>query len=269
MDHPDITAYIKEAELIERMYIDLLKGTTQKRMKRVDDGSTGLQNVEYHICVINSKNEPLQSVLLQRYGEWYEGCLGLFKEYAGRAGNSKCEEFAGLNKTIISLIGLKDPVSNSNDKSELRKEFRASFDPMVSMLHSIEPPVVSARNNNERMLAADLINSELDEAESLYQQGYVSSAATVADEALESYLKMLCEVNGVEPEPEETMAAIVQRLRESDEAKGFDQELLVTLEQLVALRDRCASADETEQSLVDDVRELIDQTRELVFLMFC
>ncbi|MEZ5334503.1 MAG: hypothetical protein R2741_04310 [Methanolobus sp.] len=55
MECPEIDPYFREAELIEKMYMDLLDGTTQRRMKRVDDGSTGLQNVEYRICVINSK----------------------------------------------------------------------------------------------------------------------------------------------------------------------------------------------------------------------
>ena len=46
MESPDIDTYLKEAEKLEKMYMALLDGTTQRKMKRIDDGSTGMQNVE-------------------------------------------------------------------------------------------------------------------------------------------------------------------------------------------------------------------------------
>lgn len=265
MDQPDISTYIEESEIIERMYMDLLEGTTQKRMKRVDDGSTGLQNVEYRICVINSKNKPLQIALLQRYEEWYEGCRVLFNEYT-KGRNLKSEEFAELHERILILIGLKDPVSNSNEKRDLKKEFRACFDAMVIMLRSIGSLIISANNNHEIMNEIGQMNSELEEAESLYEKGSVRSACITAGNALERYLRMLGEMNGIEPESGETIDSIVQNLLETNKAKELDQEMLETMEYLVNLSKRCTIADEDEESLEGDVRELIDRVREIVFL---
>jgi hypothetical protein len=269
MNNPDIATYIKEAEIIEKMYVNLLNGTTQRRMKHIDDGSTGLPNVEYRICVLNSKNEVLQSSLLQRYGAWYESCRELVQEYVGTSRTSKDEDIAGLHEKIVGLIDLHDSVSNSNEKKHLRKEFIACFDAQVRILHSAGSRIALAKNNHERMVTADLINSELDEAEGLCELGSVCSAGTVAGEALERYLRMLCGVNGVEPEPEEAVAAIVQRLYDSDEAKGFDSDKLVTMEYLVTLSERCAITDEAEGPHEEEVRELIDRIREMVFLAFC
>lgn len=271
MDHPDIDTCIREAEIIEKMYMDLLEGTTQKRMKRVDDGSTGLQNVEYRICLINSKNEPLQRALFERYGDWYEACRESIQASTSRSRRSKYDKFSGFNETMLSLIGLKDPVSNSNEKSDLKKEFRASFDVMVRMLNSMEPlPLIaSAQNGHERMSIIEQMNSELDEAERLYEQGSVRSAGLIAGDALEIYLRMLCEVNDLKPEPEETMAAMVQRLRDIGRANELDQEMLETIDYLVVLSDRCTTTDENDVDLEDGARELIDRVREMIFLIFC
>lgn len=267
MTNPDIATYIKEADVIEKMYMELLEGTTQKRMKCIDDGSTGLQNVEYRICVLNSKNEVLQHALLKRYGDWYESCLNLVQEYTGTGRSSKYDDLAELHQKILNLIGLKDSVSNSNEKKHLRKEFIACFDAQVSILHSVGYRIVLARNNHERMVTAELVNSELEEAENLYEQGSVRSAGIVAGEALERYIRMLCEVNGVELMHEDTMLAMAQKLHESDKAYELDVLMLEAIEHLVDLSAKCADFD--EELLEDNVRELIDQTREMIFLGFC
>lgn len=186
MNNPDIATYIKEADIIEKMYMDLLGGTTQKRMKHIDTGSTGLPNVEYRICEINAKNEILQRALLQRYEDWYESCRELVQEYAGSGRTSKHEELAELHQKIVTLIGLKDPVGNSNEKKHLRKVFIAIFDAQVRIIHSLGHRIVLARNDRERSVTANLVNSELEEADSLYEQGSVHHAGVIAEKALEN-----------------------------------------------------------------------------------
>lgn len=267
MTNPDIATYIKEADFIEKMYMSLLGGTTQKRMKHVDDDSTGLPNVEYRVCEINSKNEILQRALLQRYEDWYESCRELVQEYAGASRISKHEELAELHQKILSLINLKDPAGNSHEKKHLRKMFIACFDAQLSILHSVGPRIVLARNNRERMVTAELVNSELEAAESLYEQGSVLQAGIIAGNALERYLKILCEINGVELRPEDTMLIMTQKLHDSDKAYGFDVGILGTIEDLVALNAKCGDLD--GEFLEDVIRELIDQTRQMILLSFC
>ncbi|MDI3540103.1 MAG: hypothetical protein PWQ52_1226 [Methanolobus sp.] len=267
MTTSDLTTYIKEAEAIEEMYMDLLEGTTQRRMRHADDGSTGLQNVQYKVCVINSSSEPLQRSLLVKYEVWYELCRRLALEYPGRGGNARYESFTGLHEKILSLIGLKDPATNSNEKKHLKEGFLSSFDAQVSMLYTIEPLIASARNSYRKMITADLVNSGLNEAESLYQQGLVRAAGIMAGFALERYLKTLCEVNGIELESDDTMITMARKLLASDEQYDIDPELLKSMDHLEALKDKCTNPHEEPQE--QEVRELIDRAREIIFLAFC
>lgn len=267
MNDPDIHTYIEEAEVIEEMYMDLLEGTTQKRMRCADDGSSGLPNVEYKVCIINSKNELLQSTLLRKYEIWYEACRRLALEYLGRGRNAKYENFTGLYERILSLIDLKDPATNSNEKKHLKYEFISSFDAQVSILRAIEPIIVSAKNNYRRLVTADLVNSELEEAESLYQQGSIRPAGIIAGSALERYLSTLCEVNEIELELEDTIVTMAQKLLGSNKLHDLDPEILGSMDYLSTLRDKCTHPDEELRE--HEVRELIDRTREITFLAFC
>lgn len=267
MTIPDIATLIEEAEAIEEMYMDLLEGTTQKRMRHTDDGSTGLQNSEYKICVINSGNEPLQRALLIKYEVWYELCRRLALAYPGRDGNAKYENFTGLHEKILSLISLKDPSTNSNEKKHLKNGFLSSFDAQVNMLHTIEPIVALTRNNYRRIITADLVNSLLEEAENLWKQGSVRPAGIIAGVALERYLRTLCEANELEPEPADSMVIIVRKLLESGREHDLDPAVLGSMNHLAAIRDKCARPDEEPQE--HEVRELIDRTREMMFLAYC
>lgn len=142
----DIDAYIEEAEEIEKMYMKLLEASTQKRMKHVDGVSTGLQNVEYRVCVINPRTEPLQFAILQKYGGWYESCRRFVLEYMGTGRSAKYASFTDMHKKILSLMDLNDSTRNSNKKSHLKKEFRLCFDTQVNMLYSIESIIALAQD---------------------------------------------------------------------------------------------------------------------------
>jgi hypothetical protein len=142
----DIDAYIKEAEEIEKKYMDLLEATTQKRMKHIDGGSTGLQNVEYRICIINSRTELLQRSILQKYEAWYETCRIFVLEYMGISRTAKYECFTEMYGKTISLIYLNDSTRNSNKKSHLKKEFRLCLDTQINMLYSIESIIALAKD---------------------------------------------------------------------------------------------------------------------------
>ncbi|WP_321429631.1 hypothetical protein [uncultured Methanolobus sp.] len=267
MESPDIDAYIKEAEKIEKMYMDLLDGTTQRRIIRIDDGSTGLQNTVYSICAINSKNELLQSTLLERYNLWYEDCKQFVQKYAGQVRNDKYESFAGFYERIINLVNLEDSVRKSNERKYLKKEFIACFDSQVSILHSIKPHVVSSINIQKRQATAEIVNLELEYAEMLYQQDSFNLAGVSAVNALEIYLHALCEENDIESEDEDSILEIVQKLHESGRVHEFDLEMIRTIEHLVSLGGKCLNADEEVHE--EEVRELVDKITEITFLAFC
>jgi molybdopterin/thiamine biosynthesis adenylyltransferase len=266
MESPDIDAYIKEAEIIEKVYMDLLDGTSQRRIKQIDDGSTGLQNTVYRICVLNSKNELLQSTLLERYNSWYEECQQLVQKYAGQVRNDKYESFTGFYERIISLINLEDSVRNSNERNHLRKEFIASFDSQVSILHSIKPMVASNRYCQQKTHTVDKLVLDLEKAESLCDQGLATPAFDIAAYVLEGYVTTFCLVNGLEISPEESIVEIAQKLHESSSVNDFDNQVIQTIDIFMNLKDKCSKSD--NELDLDDVRGFIDKIREITFLVF-
>ncbi|WP_407354992.1 hypothetical protein [Methanolobus sp. WCC5] len=272
MEIPDIDAYIKEAEKIERMYMDLLEGTTQKRMKRIDDGSTGLQNVKYSVCVINSGNKLLQSMILEIYNAWYEDCHELIRKYSVKGMSAKIGDFVELHENIISLINLKDSIRKSSERNHLRKEFIASLDAQVNVLHTVRQIVSSGRNDRMRMLTANMLISGLEEAENLCERGQILQAGSLAGLVLERYLRALCEKNGLQAGPDATMVAMAHDIHESNLVYEFDSQMLRTIVDLAVIISNCAEtsncADLNEEVHAYEVREMIDKVRELIFLAF-
>ena len=204
---------------------------------------------------------------MRKYEVWYETCRKLALEYLGRGRGAKYESFTGMYERILSLIDLKDPDTNSNEKKHLKDGFISGFDAQVRMLHTIEPIITLSKNNYKRMITADLVNSGLEEAESLYQQGSIRQAGIIAGFGLERYLRALCEVNGIVLEPEDTMVTMARKLLASDKLYDVDPELFKSVDHLATIRDKCTCPDEEPQE--DEVRELIDKTREITFLAFC
>ncbi|MEZ5334504.1 MAG: hypothetical protein R2741_04315 [Methanolobus sp.] len=113
--------------------------------------------------------------------------------YAVDISKSKDDDFADLCAKIVSLINLKDSVRNSNEKNHLRKELIFCLDSQISILHSIQPFISSAKNDQKRMSTAEMVNSELEHAEELYEQGLLSLAGVTAINTLEIYLHSLCD----------------------------------------------------------------------------
>lgn len=264
MESPDIQTYIEEAEKLEKMYMDLLDGTNQRRMKRIDDGSTGMQNVEYRICVINSKNKLLQSTLLEKYNLWYEDSKQLIRKYAGHIRNDKYESFTGLYDRIVSLINLEDTIRKSNERNHLRKEFIACFDSQVSLLHSIKPMVASNRYFQQKTHTIDNLVLDLEKAESLCEQGLASSAYDIASYVLEGYVKTYCAVNRLETSPDESIIEVAQMLHDSSSVNDVDSQFLRTIRIYMTLKDECSKSD--SQLDLDVVRDFIDKIREITFL---
>ena len=190
------------------------------------------------VCVINSKNELLQSTLLERYNSWYENCQQLVMKYAGQIRKDKYESFTELYDRIIGLIALEDSIRRSNERNHLRKEFIACFDSQVSVLHSIEPLVASSINNQKRHATAEVVNSQLEHAEMLYEQGSFHLAGVFVINAFEIYLHSLCEENDIESADYDSVLTMALKLQESVKGNDFDMEMIRTIEHLASLGEK-------------------------------
>ena len=200
MNNVNISEYIKEAEEIERLYLDLLENTRNR----------------YDICEIKDHTKELQRRILRRYEIWYEVCKRIIKEYS-----DNFELFTRIYSDIKDNIFLNID-SNECDISALKEEFIHRFDIQVNILHTIEPIISLEENSYKKLVTSDLLDSELDQAELLYDKEFIRAAGVIAGVVLERHLKTLCEINKIHLGSKDTMNPIAQKLYKSEEIPEFD-----------------------------------------------
>ncbi|WP_196214051.1 hypothetical protein [Methanolobus vulcani] len=170
-------------------------------------------------------------------------------------------------KKIIDLNVISLTTSNVYDEEKyLKYEFIENFDIQVNILHTIIPTLNLTKNNYKKVVSADVLNSELDEAEMLYENEFIRPAGIIAGIVLERYLKTLCEINGIELESKDTMVPIAQKIRISDKLPDFDLSMFKAIDHLASLRNKCAHP--REEPKKHEVRELIDKTKKITFMAF-
>ncbi|WMW23976.1 hypothetical protein RE474_07655 [Methanolobus sediminis] len=276
MHNLNIDSYIKEAEEIEKLYLDLIEATAriEKKYHSIDSSNSKLfsgiyassiSNIyEEEICVIDSCTKPLQRQILRKYEIWYEICRRIVLDYIGREETGKYEAFSKeyvLIKNLI-LLGSKD----RNQKDFLTNAFIASFDTQINILCTIEPIIELTQNNYKKVISADLLYSEIDGAELLYNNDFIRPAGIIAGIVLERYLKTLCEFNEIELTSKDTLYPMAQKLRASEKVPDFDLVMLKSIEHLGSLRNKCAHP--REEPKKQEVRELIDKTKKITFMAF-
>ncbi|QLC51117.1 hypothetical protein HWN40_13255 [Methanolobus zinderi] len=279
MNNLDIDTYIQEAEAIEGLYLELIENTA-KPNKRTQLFSTIFKEaetkgmyaqplpvskyeVEEEICETDLKTKPLQRQVLRKYEIWYEICRMVVQEYLGNEETGKYELFCKQYKKIKDLIKLSTP---NSEKECLINNFMDYFDIQVNILYTIKPIVSLRKNNYKKLVSADLLNSELDGAEILYEKDFVRPAGIIAGIVLERYLKTLCELNEIELDSKDTLYPMAQKLRKSDKVPYFDLAIFKSIDHLATLRNKCAHPKEEPKK--HEVRELIDKTKKITFMAF-
>ncbi|WP_340819648.1 hypothetical protein [Methanolobus sp. WCC4] len=262
MQNLNIDYYINEAEEIEKLYGDLLNGTAKAEKRRNQYN----QIVEIDFCKINKARKPLQRNILRKYEVWYEVCRRIVREYVDFQETDKYEEFVNQYLEILSLIDLRVTGTSSPRKIQLENNFIKYFDIQLNILHTIKPIIALNENNYKRVISADLLSSELDGAELLYEKEFIRPAGIIAGIVLERYLKTLCELNEIELDSKDTLYPLAQKLRTSEKVPGFDLVMLKSIEHLGSLRNKCAHPGEEPKK--QEVRELIDKTKKITFMAF-
>lgn len=201
--------------------------------------------------------KSLQEKLFLDYQIWYTQTRHLVNDYV----HERITEFDQIYLDVIKCLKLEGGWGGIYDKSVYINSWSNDFLNQLGILLSI-PLVAEIKEKSLRnILTADIANSEIDEAEELYDEQHYRAAGAVAGVALERYLKTRCEVNSIEYKKENSIHSLAQLLYNHDPPL-IDATVLNHMDHLASIRKNCAHANQiSDEKLRKDVRRLIDDTR--------
>ena len=244
MKNFNISDYIKEAESIEKVYLEFINLCT------FNHAGGGIFSEE-----VSKDAKQLQREILKRYEVWYAVTKLIVRQYS-----DKCNDFDKEYGEVKNLISLDYTYSGS----QYTYGFINTFDKQVNILHTILPILSLKETNFKKLITADLLDSELSQAELLYKHDYHRAAGAITGVVLERYLKTLCEVNQVEMGGNDTIEPLATKLYKSDKLPDFDITILKSIQHLASIRNKCDHPKEEPKQ--HEVRELIDKVKKITFL---
>lgn len=198
-----------------------------------------------------------QRKCIRAYQIWYLKGELLIKGYL----SNRKDEFIGEYDEIICLLQLWKDWAKV-DVHYIIKEFTDRFDMQRNLLLSL-PKVFEIKNLELRKtISADLVESELDEAELLLEHDFIRAAGAAAGVALERYLKTLCETS-TPPVPynkKDTINPLASKLRNAGHLSETERK---KIEYLGDIRNKCDHSKE-EEPTKEEVKELIRKTKEFL-----
>lgn len=248
MEDYSLSDCIEEAEGLENLYLELIKNTHRSRYS---DG-------EYH-CEVNSKTLPLQREILRRYEIWFEVSRRIVAEYS-----EDYKQFCEPYENIKRLIGLTEVDSDYHRNSLLERQFIRHLDIQVNILHTIEPIIDITQSSFKKAITADLIDSELEQAEWLYNHEFYRPAGMVGGLILERFLKTLCEVNDITVQDKDSINPLATKLYKSDKLQDFDSTLFKSIQHLADIRNKCSHP--KQEPKPQEIRELLDKVKKITFI---
>ena len=240
----DVNDYIKEAKELENLFVKFVELC-------IEDPAP--YNPYY--CIKSSDSaKPIQRELLRRYEIWFAVTKLIARQYSDRY--KLFEEGYRDIKNYIS--------GNYISKEMLQNDFIATFDEQVNILHTIIPTISIKETNFKKILTADLLDSELEQAEMLYKYDFDRASGAIAGVVLERYLKTLCDVNLIDVGEKDTIEPLATKLYKSDNVPDFDITLFKSIQHLASIRNKCTHPKEDVKR--HEVRELLDKVKKITFL---
>lgn len=198
-----------------------------------------------------------QRKCIQLYQIWYSKAEALIKEYL----YDRKDEFTREYDEILCLLQLRKNWAKV-DVHYIIKEFTDRFDTQKNLIFSL-PKVFEIQNLKLRKtISADLVESELEEAELLLKHDFIHAAGAVAGVALERYLKTLCEISTppVPYDKNDTIHPLAQNLHK----KGYLSETeRKKIDWLGGIRNKCVHVKD-EKLTKKEVKDLIRDTKEFL-----
>jgi hypothetical protein len=199
-----------------------------------------------------------QRKYVRLYQIWYSKAEALIKEYL----YDRKDEFTREYDEILCLLQLRKNWGKVYVHSII-KEFTDRFDTQKNLISSL-PKVIEIQNSKlKKTVSADLVESELEEAELLLEHNFIRAAGAVAGVALERYLKTLCDI--ITPPVEydnkkDTINPLATKLRDKGHLSETKRK---KIEWLGDIRNKCDHSNK-EEPAKEEVKELIKKTKEFV-----
>lgn len=240
MENLNLNKYITEAEEIEKLFYKL----TSKAQKEYSD-----------YVQATTESKPIQRNLLTIYEVWYAVLKPIVKEYSDRFHTFE-KNYLPIKKHILLDVSLTS--------EEFLEKLISLFDEQVNIIHCIIPSIAIKNNNFKKIITCDLIDSELSQAEILYDKGFYRASGLIGGVILERFLKTLCDVNNIEIKDNDTIEPLATKLYKSEKLPDFDKTLFKSIQHLGSIRNNCAHPKEEPKS--QEVRELLDKVKKITFL---
>lgn len=239
----------------------------EREAEEIDKKVTGWLSYYFTFAYINDLDTEMlwleesfreeQRKCVQLYQTWYLTAEFLIKKYLP----NRKREFTREYGEILGLLQLRKNWGKV-DVHYIIKEFTDRFDMQGNLLLSL-PKVFEIQNLELRKtISADLVESELDEAELLLDHGFIRAAGAVAGVALERYLKTLCEISTppVKYSENATISQLALNLRNAGQLSETKRKKMVYLGDI---RNKCDHPKE-EEPRKEEVKELIKWTKDLL-----
>ena len=197
--------------------------------------------------------KQMQSSTVRLYQRWYSTSLHLIEEYLNE---DRRREFKGIYKDIITF--LQPDGSMYSLKEEDINTFINKLDIQRGILIGI-PDVIEVKEMNLRkLISADFVESELEEAEVLFKNKYIRGSGALAGVALEKHLKTMCDLNHVPYTFKDTIDPIATALYKKDHLEKTE---FKKIQYLASIRNKC---DHPEDITKKEVGELINGTKKFI-----
>ena len=239
----DIRPYLKEIEELEKIIYKFII-------------ACDIVNIGYNDYIrISDIATPFQRELLRRYECWFAITKRIVSDYADNEKSEYFEEkYSELKKHILLEV-------INTTKPYFKQEIISLLDEQGNILRSIVPFIKIRKTNFKRLITADLINSELEQAEIRYDADFHRASGMIAGVVLERYLKTLCEINKIDISKTQGIDNLANILYT---VKILEKTLFKSIQHLASIRNNCSHPNEEVKQ--QDVRMLLDRTKKITFL---
>ena len=190
---------------------------------------------------------------LRNFQIWYSSAYQLVKEYVPEQEN----DFKRNYNEVLDFIQLNNSILDTTNNQLIIDKFENVFEIQSGILLSIPFVAEIKEFSLRKILTADFMEMEIDQAELLFKSGFERAAGAIAGIALEKHLKTLCDINKVPYKYKDTIEPLAQALHS---AGKIDSTELKKIIYLGGIRNDCAHPNDVSK---DKIKALIEQVKKI------
>jgi hypothetical protein len=212
----------------------------------------------YRLKELNEDKKELIRKLIREYELWFTGAKEIILQFI----EERSEEFFKADNEIRYIFQVLKGKYDTLQSSEIptNDAFIESFDLQKNILECIIPKIKMKEVKIKKIISGDLIESELERADYLFENNFIREAGVLAGVALERHLKTMCELNGLSYGAKDTIQPLAENLYKN---KIIEITFLKSIEHLASIRNKSSHSEEIKKP---EIRELIDKTKKITFM---